>query len=168
MVVRLFAGAVFVLLSAMLATPAAAEFRIESLDFNFPEEISDAASKEKLLVIMFHQAGCPYCDKMRSRVFPDPKVDSYYSKKFIMIESNIRGNLDVVTPDGAPMTERKMAKKLRVRATPVFMFFDKKGKQALRLTGFLNADLFVRAGKYVADGVHEKKVSFYRYLKGAE
>ncbi len=168
MIARLFAVLVVLLISVVLIAPASAEFRVESLDNDFPNEVSEAAADGKQLVIMFHQAGCPYCDKMRTRVFPDPKVDAYYSKKFVMIESNIRGNLDVVAPDGKAMTERKLAKKLRVRATPVFMFFDKKGKQALRLTGFLDADLFVRAGQYVADGVYEKNVSFYRYLKGAE
>lgn len=168
MLARSFGGLVLLLVSALLAVPAMAEFRVESLDHNFPEEISDAASKGKQLVIMFHQDSCPYCDKMRSRVFPDAMVDAYYSKKFVMIEANIRGNLDVVAPNGKAMTERKLAESLRIRATPVFMYFDKSGKQALRLTGFLNAELFVRAGQYVADGVHEKKISFYRYLKGAE
>lgn len=156
------------LLALLTGRPADAEFRIESLDNDFPTEISDAKEEGKRLVIMFHQAGCPYCDKMRSRVFPDPKVDGYFSKNFVMIESNIKGNLDVVSPTGKEMTESKMAKKFRIRATPVFVFYDTDGKQALRLTGFLNADLFVRAGAYVVDGVHKKpeKISFYRYLKG--
>jgi len=153
---------------AVLAGPATADFRIESLDNDFPAEVASAVSEGKLLVIMFHQIGCPYCDKMRVRVFPDPKVIAYYSKHFVMIESNIRGNLDVVAMDGETTTETKMARKLRVRATPVFLFLDKDGKEALRLTGFLDADLFVRAGRYVVDGVYRTDQSFYRYLKEAQ
>lgn len=152
----------------LLAPGAAADFRIQSLDNDFPQEIKDAGDNGKLLVIMFHQLGCPYCDKMRTRVFPDAKVDAYYSKNFVMIESNIRGNLDVVSPGGEKLSEVDMAKKYRIRATPVFMFFDKEGTEALRLTGFLDAEMFVRAGQYVVDGVYKdpKKISFYRYLKG--
>jgi len=167
---KLLHGLHTVVFAALLLAPAGlrAEFLIESLDNDFPQEISDAKEEGKRLVIMFHQSGCPYCDKMRTRVFPDPKVEAYFSKNFVMIESNIKGNLDVVTPDGKPMSEVKMAKKYRIRATPVFMFFDTEGAQALRLTGFLNADLFVRAGTYVVDGIYKKpeKISFYRYLKG--
>lgn len=166
---RVLRSAAAALLAALfLASPAGAEFRVESLDNDFPSEIQAAKEEGKRLVIMFHQAGCPYCDKMRTRVFPDPKVDGYYAKNFVMIESNIKGNLDVVTPDGKTTTEVKMAKKYRIRATPVFLYFDTDGKEALRLTGFLDADLFVRAGTYVVDGIHKKpeKVSFYRYLKG--
>jgi len=165
---RLFGFVAAGLCAWLLATaPAIAEFRIESLDNDFPGEIEAAKDDGKRLVIMFHQAGCPYCDKMRTRVFPDPKVDGYYAKNFVMIESNIKGNLDVVTPGGKEMTEAKMAKKFRIRATPVFLYFDKDGKEALRLTGFLDADLFVRAGRYVVDEVHKRpeKTSFYRYLK---
>ncbi len=167
---RFFRAAAAAMLVGVLAAPAGADFRIESLDNDFPGEIKSAKEEGKRLVIMFHQAGCPYCDKMRTRVFPDPKVDGYYGKNFVMIESNIKGNLDVVTPDGKQMNEVKMAKKYRIRATPVFLYFDTDGTEALRLTGFLDADLFVRAGTYVVDGIHKKpeKVSFYRYLKGQD
>lgn len=158
------------LLAVCLLAPggAAADFRIQSLDNDFPQEIKEAGENGKFLVIMFHQLGCPYCDKMRTRVFPDAKVDAYYSKNFVMIESNIRGNLDVVSPGGDKLSEVDMAKKFRIRATPVFMFFGKDGKEALRLTGFLDAEMFVRAGQYVVDGIYKdpKKISFYRYLKG--
>lgn len=157
-----------VLFSILLWSPAHAEFRIESLDGDFPQEISDAKEDGKRLVIMFHQLGCPYCDKMRDRVFPDAKVDAFYSNNFVMVESNIKGNLDIVSPDGTQMSEVKLARKYRVRATPVFLFLDADGSTALRLTGFLDADLFVRAGKYVTDGVYKTKTSFYRYLKTAK
>ncbi|MEK9753667.1 MAG: thioredoxin family protein [Rhodospirillaceae bacterium] len=169
MYARLLRAAAAALVAGMLLAPkAGAEFRVESLDNDFPGEIKNAKGDGKRLVIMFHQAGCPYCDKMRTRVFPDPKVDTYYSKNFVMIESNIKGNLDVVTPDGKKMNEVEMAKKYRIRATPVFLYLDPDGSEALRLTGFLDADLFIRAGSYVVDGIRKKpeKISFYRYLKG--
>lgn len=152
-------------LSIAFWTPAAkSEFLIESLDNDFPSEVEAAAEEDKQLVIMFHQTGCPYCDKMRSRVLPDPKVDAYYSKNFVMVESNIRGDLNVVSPDGEEMLEKELARKMRVRATPVFVFFDKKGKDVLRLTGFLDAERFNKAGRFVVDEVYKTKTSFYRYL----
>jgi len=82
-----------------------------------------------------------------------------------MMESNIRGNLDIVTPDGTQSTEVDFAKKVRVRATPVFIFYDTDGTPALRTTGFLDPDKFLLAGKYVVEGVHKTKKSFFRYLQ---
>ena len=114
---------------------------------------------------MFSQQGCPYCDKMRTRILPNERVNDFFSKHFIMIESNIKGNLSVVSPNGKEMKEAEMAKSYRVRATPVFIFFDSKGEEALRLTGFLNSELFLKAGNFVVQGMHHKNISFFSYLK---
>lgn len=142
-----------------------ADFRTESLDNDFKDEIEAAAEENKNLILFVHQDGCPYCDKMRARVHPHPKVMNYFSKHFVMIETNKRGSLEVVTPEGKTTTERDYARKLRVRATPVFVFFDKKGKEALRTTGYMDAERFYLAGRYVTEGVYKKKISFFRYLQ---
>ncbi len=152
-------------MAALAPRPGHAEFRAESIDNNFPDEIAAAKEQGKLLVIMFQQIGCPYCEKMRARVYPDPKVQKYYTKRFVLIESNIRGSLDVVSPQGKAMTEKKYARKNRVRATPTFIYFDKNGKQALKGTGFMDVSRFIKAGQYVVKGVYKSKTSFYRYLQ---
>lgn len=144
---------------------AAADFRIESIDNDFQGEIQAAAENGKHLVIFFHQLGCPYCDKMRNRVHPDPRVREYFDEHFVMIESNIKGNLDVVMPDGTPASEVEFGRKMRVRATPVFAFFGQDGKLALKTVGFLDVDRFLMAGRYVVDGVYKTKKSFFSYVK---
>ncbi|MCP5372777.1 MAG: thioredoxin fold domain-containing protein [Hyphomicrobiales bacterium] len=149
---------------AVWAAPAGAEFVAESLDNDFRGEIEAAAQDGKNLVIMFHQIGCPYCDKMRARVLPSKKVMEFYDGKFVLIESNIRGDLEVVTPKGEQTVEKKFARAMRVRATPVFVFFDKDGNDVLRLVGFIDVDGFVKAGRYVRDGVYKTDKSFIRYL----
>jgi len=154
---------VFVLLT--LAPPVQAEFRAESIDNDYQSEVRAAADEGKNLVLFFHQAGCPYCDKMRARVHPEPAVMDYFSKHFVMMESNIKGNLDVVMPDGTPANEVEFARKIRVRATPVFMFYDKDGSPALRTTGYLDEKQFLMAGKYVVDGVYKTGKSFFRYIQ---
>ncbi len=151
----------------LAATGAWADFRIESIDNDFQGEIEAAADEDKYLVLFFHQAGCPYCDKMRARIHPAPDVMAYYSENFYMIECNIKGNLDVVTPEGEEMTESEFARKIRVRATPVFIFYDRDGQQALRTTGYLDERMFLLAGRYVADGVYQTGESFFRYVQEA-
>ena len=161
---RLVLPAVFAAL-LLMASLGHAEYREESIDNDYQGEIEALAEEGKFLVMFFHQAGCPYCDKMRARVHPSPIVMNYFDDKFVMMESNIRGNLDIVMPDGTEGTERDFAKKLRVRATPVFIFYDQDGSQALRTTGFLDSKRFMLAGKFVAEGVHKTDKSFFRYLQ---
>lgn len=154
-----------VLLLCLLALPTRAEYREESIDNDYQSEVQAAADDDKYLVLFFHQAGCPYCDKMRARVHPAPDVMDYFSKHFVMMESNIKGNLDVVMPDGTPADEVAFARKIRVRATPVFVFYDKDASVALRTTGYLDEKQFLLAGKYVVDGVHKTGTSFFRYVQ---
>ncbi len=155
----------FWLILLLMPLAGQAEYREESIDNDYQSEIQALAEEGKYLVLFFHQAGCPYCDKMRARVLPSPQVMNYFSDNFVMMESNIRGNLDVIMPDGTAAREVDFAKKIRVRATPVFIFYDKDGTPALRTTGFLDADRFLMAGKYVVEGVHKTDNSFFRYLQ---
>lgn len=162
--IRFFQSSVFILM-LFASTVSFADYRQESLDNDYRGEVEALADEGKFLVLFFHQAGCPYCDKMRARVLPSSKVMAYFDDKFVMMESNIRGNLDIVMPDGTEGTERDFAKKVRVRATPVFIFYDQDGSPALRTTGFLDVDRFVLAGKFVAEGIHKTRKSFFRYLQ---
>ncbi len=147
----------------LAAGPAAAEFRIDSLEHNYQEEIADAAAEGKRLILMFHYAGCPYCDKMRARVFPDKSVDAYFSEHFVMIETDIKGDIPCVAPSGEETTMKQVARKLRVRATPVFVFFDKDGKQVTRATGYMDPKTFIATGEYVVDEVYKTGQSLARY-----
>jgi len=160
-------GLIVALWLAVMALPALAAppFVIESVDMDFSSEIQAAAEEGKHLAIFFHQEGCPYCDKMRLRVLPDPKVSAFFEKNFYIIESNIKGSLPVVTPAGEEMSEKKFARKIRVRATPVFTFYGQDGKQALRTTGYLDPSRFLKAGEFVVNGAYKDGTSFYRYLR---
>ena len=162
--VALVAGFVFI----NSANTRAAEFIIEPLDYDFPGEISAAADEGKNLVIMFHQNGCPYCDKMVKRVFPHPDVSSLYGEKFAMIKVNVKGDLDVITPTGETKAEKDFSSESLVRATPVFIFYAKDGKTALRLTGYQDPEMFVAAGKYISEGVFEDGTSFINYVRNAD
>lgn len=147
-------------------TPAAAvDFVVEPLEYDFPADISAAAEEGKNIVVMFHQNGCPYCDKMRKRVFPHPKVSALFNEKFYLIEVNNKGSLEVITHDGETMTEKDYAQKMRVRATPVIVFFAQDGTEALKLTGYQDPDMFTAAGRYVSMGAFKDGTSFLRFVR---
>ena len=159
------AFAALVVALALSVMPAAAEFKIEPLDYDFPSEVEAAAAEGKNIVIMFHLNGCPYCDKMRKRVFPHPQVNAFYSEKFYLIEVNIKGDLDVTTPEGEAMAEKGYAEKMRVRATPVILFLSKEGTEALKLTGYQDPEMFMAAGRYVSSDAFKDGTSFLDYVR---
>lgn len=160
------AAAVLLTVLWLNAAPASAEgFIVEPLDYDFPGEVADAASQGKNVVIMFHQNGCPYCDKMRKRVYPDPAVVSLYSEKFHLIEVNNKGDLDVTTHDGEAMAEKDYAQKMLVRATPVYLFLAKDGSEALKLTGYQDAAMFTAAGRFVSSEAFKDGTSFINFVR---
>mgnify|MGYP000011524725 CR=1 FL=1 len=164
MIARIFGAVIAALLLAV--TPVrAADFVVEPLEYDFPYDIEAAAEEGKNIVIMFHQNGCPYCDKMRKRVFPHPKVSALFNEKFNLIEVNNKGSLEVITHDGETMTEKGYAQKMRVRATPVLLFFAKDGTEALKLTGYQDPAMFTAAGRYVSSDAFKDGTSFLSFVR---
>lgn len=158
-------AALFAALMLFVTPAAAADFIVESLDYDFPSEVKAAADEGKNVVVMFYLNGCPYCDKMHKRVFPHPEVNAFYGEKFHMIEVNIKGDLNVTTHEGEAMAEKDYAEKMRVRATPVFLFFSKDGAEALKLTGYQDPEMFNTAGRYVSSDAFKDGTSFLDFAR---
>ena len=166
---RILLGALLFAAVSLTFSPAkAVDFIIEPLDYDIPTHVEDAAADGKNLLIMFSLNGCPYCAKMHKRVFPHPDVMAQYNDTFTMFEINIKGDLDVVTPNGEVKPEKDFAQDLRVRATPVFVFFGKDGKDVLRLTGYQDPKMFMAAGRYVSSEAYKDGTSFLAFLKSGK
>ena len=140
-----------------------AEFQTISLDNDLATEIEDAAEEGKRLIVMFNEDGCPWCNKMRERIFPHPKVVEYFSDRFILIEQDIKGDLELTTPEGDTITQKVFARKQRVRGTPTFVFFDKEGKVAARIAGYQDVTTFIATGRYVDEGIYKTGKSLARW-----
>ena len=145
------------------ADPVRAEFQTISMDNDLATEIEDAAADGKRLIVMFHEEGCPWCNKMRDRIFPHPKIVKYFSDKFVMIEQDIKGDLELTTPEGEAITQKIFARKMRVRGTPTFVFFDTDGKVAARIAGYQDVATFIASGRYVHEKIFKTGKSLARW-----
>ncbi len=157
----IFAAALAVVI--MLGTQAQAEFQTVSLDNDLATEIEDAAAEGKRLVVMFDEEGCPWCMKMRERIFPHPKVQAFYGEHFILINQDIKGDLELTTPDGVSLNQKQFAQKLRIRGTPTFVYFNADGSVAARITGYQDVDTFIATGRYVREGIYKTDKSLARW-----
>ena len=149
-------------------------FSAESIPFlkpsflNLKEDLEEAKKENKFLFIMFHQEGCPFCDKMRKVTFQDKRVQEYFTKYFYMVEIDIKGANELVDLDGKKLTERQFSLKHGVRLTPVLMFFDQEGKVVAKVPGYVEPQEFILIGRYVVEGHYKNKnlVQFLRENKG--
>lgn len=134
---------------------------------NLKEELEIAIEEKKSGVfIMFSDKDCPWCLKMKTTILNRVDVQDYYHKHFRLLTVDIRGDTLMTDFQGNEVDEKDFAfKQHRVRATPVFMFFDTEGNSVMRLTGIVrNAEEFIWLGEFVVSGEY-KKTNFTKYKR---
>ena len=132
------------------------------------EELA-VASEEGLkgVFIMFDDKDCPWCAKMKTTILNQKVVQDYYRSKFRIIRVDSNGDGLMVDFNGNEITEKALADKSRVRATPVMIFFDLLGKPMQRYTGAArDVQEFLWLGEYVADEHYKtEKYAVYKRNK---
>ena len=118
------------------------------------------------LLLMFEMEDCPWCDRMKVQVLNRMHVQDYFHENFRIITVDVEGDVPIVDFDGNEIPSKDFALKvLRVRATPVFVFFDAEGKLITRYTGAVkNPHDFMLLGKYVVEG-HFETTGFNAYRR---
>jgi thioredoxin-related protein len=129
------------------------------------DDINEASSAGKRVMIYFHQRGCPYCAELINNNFSQKHIVDYARKHFDVIEINMWGDRDVTGVDGKTLSEKNFAASQKVWFTPTIVFYDESGNIALRVNGYYPPDQFLAALKFVAEK-REKKQSFRDYYIG--
>ena len=132
---------------------------------NLPEEAQLAREEGKIgILVMFNDPDCPWCKKMKATVLNQVHIQDYFRKHFRLLHLDTRGDTMMTNFDGEEIAEKDFALKIhRVRATPVFMFFDLDGNVLLRYTGATRSvDEFLWMGEFVVNGEY-KNTKFARY-----
>ncbi len=148
------------LLWCVSVTVAAEELRDPSAFFDetfgdLAEEAEAVRDEGKVgLLVMFETDDCPWCMRMKETVLNRARVQDRYREHFRIVSLNTEGGTPVIAFDGEEMLEKDFALKYnRVRATPVFVFFDADGEVMARYTGAVkNVDEFLLLAEYVIDG----------------
>lgn len=131
---------------------------------DFKAELANAKKQGKVgILLMYTQASCPFCYRMETTVLNQSEVQDYFRKYFLIFHMDIKGDTEMVDFKGKPTTEKEFSAENRVRATPVFGFYDLNGDQTARYTG-ATKDIaeFMLLGKYVVEGSY-KDMPFAKY-----
>lgn len=136
---------------------------------DFKSELATAKKSGKQgVLLMFEQEDCPWCHRMKTTVLNQADVQDYYKTHFLTFPLDIKGDTPMVDFKGRDTTEKVFSAENRVRATPVFGFFDLDGNLIFRWTGVTkDAAEFLLLGRYVAEGAY-KKQSFAVYKQGTK
>jgi len=150
------------------AAPSEAFFDTSFGDFAAELELARDEGKTGIL-LFFEQEECPFCRRMKETVFNREAVQSYFGEHFLVFPVDIEGDIEIVNFRGQSMKEKEFAFRLnRVRATPVFAFYDRSGERIVRYIGpTADAEEFLTLGRYVVEG-HYETMPFIRYKRQAD
>jgi thioredoxin-related protein len=130
------------------------------------EEVRDAAVQGKRVLLYLGQDGCPYCTALMRTNFSQRALAEKTQRHFVAIALNLWGDREVTWTDGRRMSEKALARELRVQFTPTLLFLDAKGAIALRVNGYLPPHRFEAALDYAA-GLAGKGQRYDEYIKTA-
>ncbi len=122
----------------------------ESTFLDFREDIGDATRDGRRLLVYFGQDGCPYCKQLMTNNFSQRTIVEKTRKNFLAVALNLWGDREVIWIDGRSMTEKELARQLKVQFTPTLLFFDEKGAVVVRLNGYYPPQRFEAVLDYVA------------------
>lgn len=137
---------------------------------DFSEELETARDEGKAgVLLMFEMDECPFCHRMKTMVLNQPEVQDYFREHFLIFPVDVEGDIEIVDFEGNPDTQKEFAlKQFRVRATPVFAFFDLEGNLVARYTGATrDQEEFMLLGQYVVDGAY-KDTTFTKYKRAQQ
>ncbi len=126
------------------------------------EDASEAAAENKHTILFLSLNGCPYCARMLNESFAQNKA--LILKDFDTIGLNIRGDRMVMMDGESEVSEKMMARKLRVRFTPTIIFLDENAKTVFRINGYWDPAQFRHALAYVRTKAY-KKMSILAFIK---
>ena len=127
------------------------------------EDVNEAADADKHVILFMHLNGCPYCYKMTEENFKNAPYTKFIKKNFDVIVINIKGDREIAFNENTSVSEKELAKRLKVRYTPTILFLNTKNKIVARLNGYRSVPDF----KHILDYVSEKayaKTTLAKYM----
>ena len=94
------------------------------------EDLAEAQANGKGLVIIFEQAGCPYCREMHQVNLRQSAIVEQVKATFDVLQLDLRGSREVTDTDGEALAERDLARKWGVVFTPTLIFLAKDAEPA--------------------------------------
>lgn len=133
------------------------DWYVESF-LDLAEDEAAARGKGKAFALQWSQRGCPLCKRLHTDYFADPAIETFVREHFDVVHLDIYGSREVTDFDGETLSEKTLAGRYAVRATPTFQFFAARGgkvAEVARMPGLLPKPEFLDMFRYVEAGAYE-------------
>ena len=143
--------------------PASGILHTDVINIKNPNDLRQALSSEKPLLIMFEQKQCAACDELHNDMLKRPEGQKQLAR-FNVALLDMWSMENIITPDGKTMKVRDWAAKLDVKYAPSMIYFDGDGKEVFRTDAYLKSFHVHSVMDYVASGAYKTQPNFQRYI----
>ncbi|MBE1294336.1 MAG: thioredoxin family protein [Shimia sp.] len=112
------------------------------------EDLEEANSEGKRLLLLIEQRGCIYCKKMHEEVFVVPEIAEVLRKRYFVVQINMFGDVEVTDFDGTTLSEKDMVKRWGALFTPNMVFLPEEVSEDLTAVQAAVANMPGAFGKY--------------------
>ncbi len=135
------------------------------------EDLEEANSEGKRLMVMIEQRGCIYCTRMHQEIFPREEIKSYIEDNYFVVQMNLYGDIEITDFDGEVLPEKEAVRKWGVMFTPTIMFFPQEVPEnqsaseaaVAVMPGAFEADTTIHMLNWVVEEGYDGDEDFQRY-----
>jgi thioredoxin-related protein len=129
----------------------------------YDEGLRLAREQSKPVFLYFGRFGCGWCDKTNREAFSDPRVKARYTANYILVYVDAESGKRLTLPSGERITERELGVRLRVMATPMFVYLKPDGSEIFHIPGIQSASDLLLYDRFVSEG-HYQRESIREFL----
>ena len=103
---------------------------------NLQDELEEARSNHKGLLLYFYQQGCPYCERLIGVNFSQRTIVDKTRARYQVVAIDLWGDNELTDLNGVLTTEKAFAASIKVQFTPTLLFLGTDGTIRHRLNGY--------------------------------
>jgi thioredoxin-related protein len=123
----------------------------------------NGVSADRPLAVFFEQVNCADCDRLHEQILADPATRAL-AERFETVQLDMAADTPVITPAGVRTTASAWARELDLGYAPSIVFFDRQGKEVMRIDAFLKTFHVQSVFDYVLQEAYLTEPSFQRFL----
>ena len=129
--------------------------------FNSPPHLLDRSKikAEQPLMVVFERKRCHACDVLHGGPFIRPEIETQLLK-LEAVQLDVNSEKIILTPDGKKLSTNKWAEQLDINYSPTILFFDKNGKEIIRIESVVWFYRLRNVLNYVLSGGYKKYPTF--------
>lgn len=130
---------------------------------SYDKGLKIAQETGKPIFLYFGRYGCAWCEHTNKQSFSHADLKRIYPEHYVLVYVDAESGKRLKLPTGERITEAELGTRLKVFATPLFVYMTPQGQEIFKAPGFKTVQDFKDFDRYVVEG-HYKSHTLLEFL----